>query len=635
MRAAVILALLLAAPATAQRAEDNIVTAATDAFGASIGRESIGLYDEGNVRGFSPETAGNIRIEGLYFDRRAFMTGRVRQGSTIHVGLTALDFLFPAPTGIADVSLYRAGAKPLLTLTTGVEPVYAPYAEAELQLPLADTLGATIGTGLYHDHYPNGGRGLFFSNAVTLRWNPAPGVEITPFWSQSDASSQTFGPLYAPAGDFLPQPVDRARYFGPRWAVASFLNSNYGLLAKADLGNDFRLESGLFRSIVSNRRTFGDLITGITPDGRGRQLIFADPPTRNASLSGEARLSKSFLTGAIAHRLHLSLRGRGVEQSFGGNDTLDLGPVTINTPSGAPAPAGFRFGTPTQDRVRQGTVGLAWEARWAGVGQLALGLQRSDYRKTVRLPGTAPVITRASPWLWNASLALTPTPRLTLYAGATRGLEENGIAPADAANRNAALPALETRQVDAGLRLALTKDLTLLAGLFSITKPYFARDPANLFTRQGDVRHRGAELSLSGSLAPGLTLVTGALFLDSSVSGPAVAGGAIGRRPVGRARFQGQLNLDWRPAPDHPWSFDAGLFHNSSTMATLNNRVSVPAVTTLDAGVRYRAKLGTRPVTLRVQALNLTNRFAWEVIDDGLYDVNTPRTVQFSITADI
>lgn len=54
--------------AFAQRARENAVAEASDAFGTLVGREQVGLYSSGNARGFSPSQAGNLRIEGLYFD---------------------------------------------------------------------------------------------------------------------------------------------------------------------------------------------------------------------------------------------------------------------------------------------------------------------------------------------------------------------------------------------------------------------------------------------------------------------------------------------------------------------------------------------------------------------------------------
>ena len=66
LRSISLTAVLLASapPAVAQRADENAVRVAGDAFGTSVGNEKIGHYDAGNVRGYSPITAGNVRIEG-------------------------------------------------------------------------------------------------------------------------------------------------------------------------------------------------------------------------------------------------------------------------------------------------------------------------------------------------------------------------------------------------------------------------------------------------------------------------------------------------------------------------------------------------------------------------------------------
>src|SRR5258707_6618851 len=58
-----------AVPAAAQsRSSDNAVTQAEDAFGFSVGRETLGIYSAGYARGFSPTSAGNVCINGLYID---------------------------------------------------------------------------------------------------------------------------------------------------------------------------------------------------------------------------------------------------------------------------------------------------------------------------------------------------------------------------------------------------------------------------------------------------------------------------------------------------------------------------------------------------------------------------------------
>src|SRR5581483_8871534 len=74
-RHAVVTALLAtvfhATAARAQHAADNPVASAQDAFGFTLGLETIGMYSPGQVRGFSPQSAGNVRIDGLYFDQRS------------------------------------------------------------------------------------------------------------------------------------------------------------------------------------------------------------------------------------------------------------------------------------------------------------------------------------------------------------------------------------------------------------------------------------------------------------------------------------------------------------------------------------------------------------------------------------
>src|SRR6267143_2017100 len=119
---ATVTCLAVPGPAFGQRADENAVTAAQDAFGTSIGFQNVGLYSANDARGFSPQQAGNLRIEGLYFDQQTWVTGdcMVRE-TTMRVGIAAQSYSFPAPTGIADLSLRTPGDKALVSaiLTRG------------------------------------------------------------------------------------------------------------------------------------------------------------------------------------------------------------------------------------------------------------------------------------------------------------------------------------------------------------------------------------------------------------------------------------------------------------------------------------------------------------------------------------
>ena len=89
-------------PALAQRAGENVATQSSDAFGRSVGSDKSGLYSSDEVRGFNPVDAGNVRLEGLYFDQVDRLSSRLSDSSTIRVGPAALRYPFPAPTGLVD-----------------------------------------------------------------------------------------------------------------------------------------------------------------------------------------------------------------------------------------------------------------------------------------------------------------------------------------------------------------------------------------------------------------------------------------------------------------------------------------------------------------------------------------------------
>ena len=92
-------------PALAQRAGENVATQSSDAFGRSVGQDKTGLYSSDEVRGFNPVDAGNVRLEGLYFDQVDRLSPRITDGNTIRVGPASQRYPFPAPTGLVDYSL--------------------------------------------------------------------------------------------------------------------------------------------------------------------------------------------------------------------------------------------------------------------------------------------------------------------------------------------------------------------------------------------------------------------------------------------------------------------------------------------------------------------------------------------------
>lgn len=614
------------------RSEENVITQAADAFGTSVGDETIGLYNGGNVRGFSAIAAQNARIEGLYFDIQGAMSEVARAGSSIQVGVSALGYPFPAPTGIVDFALRRVGETPVVSVRAGYGDFFAPGITADAALPLRGDLDLNVGAGVEETVYPDGADFWYVRYGGVMRWRPAGGVELTGFYSRYDYFDEEQPAVIFTAGAYLPPRIARGRFFGQDWAKWQGHSQNFGGIAKATRG-PWRLSMGLFSSRFTIDRFGANLFTATRPDGSTMRQALLGRDQVAQSYSGELLIERLFTEGPRRHRLIASGRFRRVDEDLGGFVTRALGPGRIGVADPLPEPA-VTHGALARDEIRQHAGALGYALVWQGLGEINLGAQATGYRKTVRAPGLAPTASEDSPILWNASAALTAIEGLAIYAATTRGLEESGTAPAFAANANLTLPALRTRQVEAGVRWNLAKDMRLVAGLFDVRRPYFELDSENLFRVLGEVRHRGAEISFTATPLAGLNLVAGAVVMEPRVTGEAVETGRLGERPLGRVGTTLDLRADYRPPVFPALSVDLGLSYTGRRAARVDNALFIPERAILDLGMRYRFRLGRTPTVLRAQIANLTNVFGWNVTGGGGFQYLPMRRMNLSLTAD-
>jgi iron complex outermembrane receptor protein len=643
LRSVSLTALLLASatPALGQRADENVVRAAGDAFGNSVGNEKIGLYDAGEVRGFSPTTAGNIRVEGLSVTQHGGFNGRIASGSTIRVGLTAQSYPFPAPTGIADYALKRSGREAALSPMLYLGPNGTAAVDVDGQIPIIrDRLSLAAGIAYRYEEAAPGEDSRTLQAGGVLHWRPSDRVDVKSFYARTAIMDDLdVGNIFT-GGPYLPPKIER-RYFGLDWTRTEVRRQFYGSLGSIQLNDAWQVRAGLFRSENFVELNPVELYRDVQRDGSARRQLVTTKDQTARSTSGELRSSYSATEGPRRHSLHLAARGRETRRTYGGADVRDLGPAVVGIRTELPQPD-LHFGPLTRDEVRQITAGIGYELRWPEVVELSLGLQRTDYEKNVLIPDRPRLKTKDRPWLYNGTLALYLTDRLVAYAGYTRGLEESGTAPADAVNRNSAPPALRTRQRDAGLRYAILPRLSLVAGLFEVRKPYFNLDPDRFYRQLGTVRHRGVELSLAGQPIEGMSLVAGAVLLDADVSGEAVDLGIIGPKPVGIARRTLRANFDYRLPFLEVLSLDLAVTHLGGKTASAQEygelagrQLMTEPLTTVDIGARYRFKAAGTPATLRAQITNLFDAYGWNVSVNSSFRFSDARRFLLTLAADI
>ena len=614
------------------RTDDNAITQAEDAFGFAVGREAIGIYGPGNARGFSPTAAGNVRIDGLYFDPAFGLQNTLVDSTSIKVGLSAQGYPFVAPSGIVDQRLRRPDDKLGGSIIGNLDSWGGGGVELDGSLPISNSLDIRVGLTGGSTEFPNGTDNYNHGESLILRWRPAPGVEIMPFWSRFDDYDDEIGTFYIPAGDFLP-PVDRPRHYdGPEWADIRFTGKNLGLLTSTSLGKNTLLRFGAFRSIFNFKHNFNQLMVDVQPDGAGEQITIADPPTENRSLSGEVRLTHSVADGPRLHVIHLSVRRRDARREFGGSDVVSFGIGRVGEKITAPMPD-FEFGEQTRQRVRQTTFGIAYDGRWRDVGEISFSASKADFDKRTRIPDAGTAIARSKPWLYNATAAVILSKGVSLYAGYARGLEESGTAPPSAANRNEPLDTIITRQKDAGIKVDLTKNLKAIVGVFDLSRPYFSFDSDNVFRHVGSIRSRGAEFSVSGKVTPKLNVILGGVFLRPKVTKNTDTQGEIGRKPFGLPAHIVNFNANWEtPLPG--LQMDLGIFHRGRQPANISNSVFLDPRITVNLGGRYNFKLAKQSATLRLQVQNLFDNNDPFTQGPGVYSAGGSRLATSQLTID-
>ncbi|MES1146925.1 MAG: hypothetical protein ABUL52_00875 [Solimonas sp.] len=618
----------------AQRADENVITSAEDAFGTAVSGEAIGLYDATTVRGFSPVAAGNLRIEGLYFDQQADLTIRAQSRYSVHVGTAAQGYIFPAPTGIVDYSLRRSDDKNMLSSVVTYDSNYTKRFEVDGQLTLLDSqLSSAIGASIGRDYLGYGGTDRRKAFGLVPRWRPAKNIEVTAFWGRSHIMDEEAVPIYLPeAGLNVPPPVKRNWYPGPSWALGDRISDNQGVLGLATFG-EWTLRAGLFHSLLDTNSSYANLYINVTPGGVGDHLIIADPPQRAASTSGELRVSRGVGEGTVKQLFLASLRWRNVSSLYGGSDYFDGGTTNLNDPFVTAKPA-FNFTARSAEHVTQQTVGISYNLHWDKLGDLGLGLQHADYSRHDEQPGMSVAGISTSPWMQNLTLSLNIAPALVAYGSYNRGLEDNGNAPDSAANRLQPLPAIKSRQYDVGLRWMPGSNTTLIVGYFDIVKPYVTADSNNVYRLLGDETHRGVEVSLNSMPAQGLTVILGGVFMNPKIDHVQNANEAIGSLPVGLPRNNVQLNIDYLLPFAKRVSINVSVNKLSDIATTADNHVFTSFPLTVTAGGRYKFKLGNTPCTARVYVTNATNQYFWYFAGAGAFEASNQAITTLSLTAD-
>jgi iron complex outermembrane receptor protein len=280
--------------------------------------------------------------------------------------------------------------------------------------------------------------------------------------------------------------------------------------------------------------------------------------------------------------------------------------------------------------VEQITASSGYGLAWSDRVQLRFAIHRTRYDKDVLSIAGVQTEGVSETTLYDVSAVVSFTDRTSVFGSWVTGLEESGVAPTSAINRDDVLPPVEAEQFELGVRHAITPALTFIGALFDVSKPTNGFRADRSFGLVGDVRHRGVEGSIAGQLDAKTSVVLGAVTFQPKVTGPLVDAGVVGSRAAGISHLILNANVE-RQLGDG-WSMDAGLSYSGERWADTVNTFKTPSVTTFSLGARSRFVVAGRSAEFRVLGSNLTGSEGYTAAPTGILLPIAPRTVRAMVS---
>lgn len=395
------------------------------------------------------------------------------------------------------------------------------------------------------------------------------------------------------------------------------------------LSDDWSLEVGNLAGIAL--RPFLSVQPKITNATGNTSNIVRSVDSKFTYNSHQATLRGGFATGPLNHTI--ALTGNYNQQLV---DTVDLRFPNFNSNI-------YTRTIVARPNVTTGTRGRSQEQEAASVGitdvveigpvTLIGGLRwnQIEQRTFNAVTGVNTLDLMQDAFAPTAAVQFAATSRLNIYANFSEGLEAGGTAPIAAVNADEVLPPIRSQQYEAGVKWQATDRLLVTAALFRINKGLEFIDAAtNTFVQDGQQRHDGAELILSGELVPGLTVSGGYTWLNATARR---TGNAMteGNTAIGVPKHNVSLFGEFRLPVPFDLRVNGTLEYRSSQFVDLTNTRSIPDWTLVGLGARLNLDTGGAPLRLTARVDNVFDKAFWQSAFDGTPALAAPRTVTLAI----
>jgi iron complex outermembrane receptor protein len=282
------------------------------------------------------------------------------------------------------------------------------------------------------------------------------------------------------------------------------------------------------------------------------------------------------------------------------------GSVQVGPNTESPYPTAARRERSTELHLRD-RIDLASATRlWLGVRHTQLDRSSDD--------GPAYNQAFTTPWV---ALSQQLSDATLVYASWGQGVETEVVPNLPMyANRNQALPALKSEQVEVGLKFNQA-DWTAGLTLFDVRRPFIDKvgacdgsDDSCVRRIDGNARHRGIEANAEARWSQ-LTLQASAQWLRARRQG-ATEVNRNGLTPPNVAERSARVLATWQVPSFVALSLQASVTHESPRYVLPDDSARIPGWTTFGLTSRYSTRAFGHEWLLRVGVDNLFDRRAWK-----------------------
>jgi len=581
------------------------------------------------IRGFDLDNRFNYRRDGLPINAETALPLGNKSAVEVLKGTSGIQAGTSAPGGLVNLVVKRPSASNFTSLSLGTSERGTVEAALDWNQRLNPEVGLRVNASAARlDPLLHEAKGRRHLLAAAADWKLAPATLIEAEFELSH-QSQPSQPGFSMLGDTLPN----AKAIDPRtnlnnqdWSQpVVFVGRTASLRLTQQLSTDWKAQAhlGIQRLQTDDRLAypFGCTAADGTyyadrycPNGDFDQYDFRSENEHRDSDALNLSLAGKFVTAGLRHELNTGLLFSRFQSRFQRQAYNWAG--TGNISGTAPTTADPSLTDENTDRDERSSefylrdsVQLSpdWQA-WVGLRHTRL--QRSSVR-TDGSRATSYSQSFTTPWL-GLSYALSK--QLMAYASWGQGVESE-VVPNRSRYRQPgqALPALKSEQYELGLK-AGSNTVDWSVNWFDVKRPLWRDigtcDISNSCVRQADggQHHRGLEAQADLKWSGGGVLAS-AMRLQARNYG-SVDTRLNGLTPPNTPETTLKLHARQNLLPG--LQVQAGLVYEGPRAVLVDNSVSIPGWTRLDAGARFEQNWGGQLLTWRVGVDNLADRRAWK-----------------------